>query len=317
MKKLLIIFGIITIVCYSAKMEVNFNDGTSSIEFDLNDIEYLQITETPMVFVEGGTFEMGGESDSLHDGCRPVHNVTVSDFYIGKFEVTQLEWQQHLYPCGDYQYGLGDNFPAYGMNWYAMIVYCNKRSIAEGYKPTYSLYGSTDPDNWGTIPTYLNPNPEWDLVKCNWEANGYRLPTEAEWEYAAKGGIHWTDNYMYSGSNIIDDVAWYDEFHILTGIGSKPIGLKAPNQLGIYDMSGNLAEFCWDWSDFPDYFYYQECLDSGIVVDPQGPDSGDRRKVSRGGHWYDDFFYCMTAHRTGELLEYGYTERGFRIVRKP
>jgi formylglycine-generating enzyme required for sulfatase activity len=314
-KKLLKIFLITTTFCYSAEMEVNFNDGTSSIEFDLNDVEYLRITENPMVFVEGGTFEMG--NDSIQVGCKPIHNVTVSDFYIGKYEVTQLEWQQHMAPCGSYQSGLGDNFPAYGMNWYHMIVYCNKRSIAEGYTPAYTLYGSTDPDDWGSIPNYSYPNPEWDLVECDWKANGYRLPTEAEWEYAARGGIHWTDNYLYSGSNIIEDVAWYDEFDFLTGIGSKPVGLKAPNQLGIYDMSGNLSEFCWDWADYPDYFYYQECYNAGIVVGPHGPDSGDRRKISRGGHWHDEYFECHVALRIYELLDFGYSEIGFRLVKKP
>ncbi|MDA3838367.1 MAG: SUMF1/EgtB/PvdO family nonheme iron enzyme [Candidatus Delongbacteria bacterium] len=317
MRKLLIIYAIITIACYSARMDVNFNEGTSTEEFDLNDVEYIQITEAQMVFVEGGTFEMGGESDSLHDGCRPVHSVTVSDYYIGRYEVTQLEWSQYMPLYASTNEGYGDNFPAYYMNWYAIIVYCNKRSIAEEYTPVYSLYGSTDPDDWGTIPTYSNPNPEWDAVECNWVANGYRLPTEAEWEYAARGGSHWIDNYTYSGSDIIDDVAWYFQSANPLEIGSRPIGMKKQNQLGIYDMSGNLAEFCWDWSDFPDYFYYQDCLDSGTVVDPHGPESGDRRKISRGGSWLNDYFYCLLAFRTGELLEYGYGERGFRIVRRP
>jgi formylglycine-generating enzyme len=313
MKKLLMILGIMTISCYSAKMEVNFNDGTSSIEYNLNDIEYLQITEKPMVFVQGSTFEMGDEVGDLNSECRPVHLVDLSDFYIGKYEVTQLEWKQYMPLYISIHYGFGDNYPAYYLSWYDVLVYCNKRSKAEGYTSCYSIGGSTNPEDWGDIPT--ESDSLWNMVKCNWNANGYRMPTEAEWEYAARGGIHWNEHYLYSGNNNIDDVAWWWYYNI-DPIGTKPIGKKMPNQLGIYDMTGNVLELCWDRNDAYNNDYYQICYDFGIVTNPYGPDSGDYR-VSRGGCWFHVETECRTATRHWTAPFGGLYDTGFRVVRIP
>jgi formylglycine-generating enzyme required for sulfatase activity len=138
--------------------------------------------------------------------------------------------------------------PANSVTWISACEFCNKLSLLEGLDPCY---------------TFNHDNVGFQVVEFDENANGYRLPTEAEWEYAARGGIHYADNYCYSGSNEYDDVATDD----VTYIGSK-----APNQLGIYDMTGNVAEFCWD--------YYAEYSDEN-QVDPQGPDFGDT-KVVRG-----------------------------------
>jgi formylglycine-generating enzyme required for sulfatase activity len=205
-------------------------------------------TESNFVRVEGGTFQMGsnnGDSDE-----KPIHTVTVKSFSISKYEVTQKEWQEVM---GNNPSGFkGDNRPVENVSWYEAVDYCNKRSIKERLTPVYKGSG--------------------DNITCDWNANGYRLPTEAEWEFAAKGG---TKEYLtteYSGSNSVDVVAWYSGN---SGNSTHPVGTKAANSLGIYDMSGNVWEWCWDW-----YGGYS----SGSQTDPRGAVSGAIR-VFRGGSW--------------------------------
>lgn len=134
------------------------------------------------MFVPGGTFTMGDTIDDEvgDDGELPVHSVTLDPFYIGKYEVTQAEYVQYMQPGFSWTIisGLGDNYPAYYVSWYASLKYCNLRSLAEGLTPVYSISGSTNPANWGTVPTSYNAN--WNAAICNWNATGYRLPTEAE-----------------------------------------------------------------------------------------------------------------------------------------
>lgn len=140
------------------------------------------------------------------------------------------------------QYFMGNKYPAC-VSWYDALVYCNKRSLAEGLSPCYSINGKTNPGEWGEVPVVYNDT--WNAVSCNFNANGYRLPTEAEWEYLARGGN--TSNSgqtVYSGSDDIDSVAWY------TGNSQdemQEVKKKAPNAKGLYDMSGNAYEWCWDW----------------------------------------------------------------------
>jgi len=262
-----------------------------------------------MIYVPGGNFFMG---DTIDDGVGhpsqlPVHSVTLSPFFIGKYEVTQAEYSQYMQPvyCWFSSYGLGDNYPAYYVSWYAILKYCNLRSLAEGLNPCYTIGGSTDPANWGELPTHSN-NATWDAAICNWNANGYRLPTEAEWEYAARGATNNPD-YLYSGSDDIDAVAWYDDNN--SPSGSKPVGTKAPNELGLYDMSGNVWEWCWDW-----YSSYG----SSSQNNPTGPASGSSR-LFRGGHWYYGATYCRVAFRSHyypyEIEFLGFGSLGFRLCR--
>ncbi|MBU4485472.1 MAG: formylglycine-generating enzyme family protein, partial [Candidatus Delongbacteria bacterium] len=191
-------------------------------------------------------------------------------------------------------------------------VYCNLRSMAEGITPCYTISGSTDPADWGEVPT--NTNSTWNSVTCNWSVNGYRLPSEAEWEYAARGGTNWTDNCRYSGcvneADLTNYVWYYGNY---TG-PCHPVGTKAPNQLGIYDMNGNVWEWCWDWYGKS---YYTACNDLGIVTDPYGPDIGSRRDA-RGGYWNSAADDCRIAVR----YYYGPSFRslysvGFRVSRTP
>ncbi len=234
------------------------------------------------VFVQGGTFTMGRTTGTGGSDELPTHSVTLNSFYMGKYEVTQSEWQAVMGSNPASGSGVGANYPVYSVSWYATLKYCNLRSLAEGLTPVYTISGSTDPANWGAVPT--SSNATWNAAICNWNANGYRLPTEAEWEYAARGANN-TPDYLYSGSDDINTVAWYGENN--TSMGSKQVGTKAPNALGLHDMSGNVEEWCWDW-----YGSYS----SGAQNNPTGPSSGSH-PVLRGGIWYGWAVYCRVADR--------------------
>lgn len=270
-----------------------------------DEIEISVLEQSPpidgMAFVIGGSFSMGDEIGDLLEGCRPVHNVYVDCFYMSKHEVTQSEWAQYM-PVATYNYGAGDNYPVYYISWYMIIKYCNLRSMAEGLTPCYTINNSTNPSDWGSIP--VETSSVWDSVICNWSNNGYRLPTEAEWEYAARGGIHYTDYYYFSGSDNINDVCWY--YYNNTPYGSKPVETKLPNQLGIFDMSGNLFEWCWDR-------YGEYSIESSI--NPTGPTTGSYH-VRRGGRWLNYSPECRVAYRYLDNPAYNnYNYIGFRVSR--
>ncbi len=254
-----------------------------------------------MIYVPGGTFTMGDTRGYVNE--LPTHTVTLNSFYIGKYEVTQAEYSQYMQPGSSWRsdYGLGDNYPAYYVSWYAILKYCNLRSMAEGLIPCYTINGSTNPANWGAVPT--DYNDAWDAAICDWNANGYRLPTEAEWEYAARGATNNPD-YLYSGSDDINAVAWYESN---SGQISHPVGTKTPNGIGTYDMSGNVYEWCWDWYG---YGYYS----SSPQNNPTGPASGSSR-VLRGGGWINSAYYCRVANRDYNYPSYSGGDIGFRLCR--
>jgi formylglycine-generating enzyme required for sulfatase activity len=260
------------------------------------------------VFVKGGSFK---NTKSNYYG----KNVTVSDFYIGKYDVTQKEWIEVM--GSNPSKFKGDNLPVEMVNWYDSIEYCNKRSIKEGLKPYYNIdKNKKDPNNL--------PDPKFgDLDDVKWTvtinagANGYRLPTEAEWEYAAGGG-QLSNSYTYSGSDDEDEVAWYwrnsGDQH-LSGFWSwpalvqnhnqsKPVGSKKPNELGLYDMSGNVREWCWDWHGE---------LEAN-VTDPKGSQSGFRR-VWKGGGWMGAVYCTETAFRSSLAANGKGPDQGFRVCR--
>ena len=242
------------------------------------------------VRVEGGTFQMGSVSGGENNE-RPVRNVTVRTFNMGIYPVTQKEWfdimgttieQQRVAVGGNQLYGRGDKYPMYYISWNEAVEYCNRRSQREGLTPVYSNSGG--------------------VIVCNWSANGYRLPTEAEWEFAAKGGNRDLLITEYSGSNNVDAVAW---FASNSRNSTQPVGTKAPNSLGIYDMSGNVWEWCWDW--FGTY-------SSSAQTDPRGASSGSSR-VLRGGSWADSAGYVRSAFRGFSAPANRYINIGFRLVR--
>ncbi len=273
--------------------------------------EVVDIAKIPkgLVLVEAGTFQMGSEKGNSNN--KPVHQVTITkDFYMGKYEVTQAEYEKYCsYGSGSpsSSYGDGDNYPAYYVSWYDALVYCNKRSMAEGLTPCYSISGNTDPSKWGTVPT--STDSTWNAVICNFEANGYRLPTEAEWEYAARAGDNTVDSLTYSGTsdvNKLGDYAWYYDS---ANNNAHEVGTKKVNAFGLYDMSGNVWEWCWNW------FTNSYDAETEGGSDPTGASSGDFR-VRRGGSWYDGSGGCTVSCRSNHYPKYrGRYDLGFRVVR--
>jgi len=220
-------------------------------------------------WIDGGAFNNGAT------------DVTISGFYLDKYELTQADYQAVM---GVDPVMTQPNHPAdYNVTWFKAIEYCNRRSLQEGIAPCYRYvdgidYG-TNPNNW---PDAWNQSYEnHSKVICDWSALGYRLPTEMEWMYAAKGG-NLTDSSNYnkwSGTNTesaLTDYAWY--------IGNNPsgpmeVGTKDPNELGLHDMSGNVNEWIWDiFGTYQSGSHYHP-------TDPVGPDTGTYRVV-RGGNWY-------------------------------
>jgi len=234
-----------------------------------------------MVFVQGGTFRMG--SHDGNDEEKPIHTVTVNSFYIGKYEVTHEEWVAVMGSNPGF-YWEGDNKPVVSKVWIEYVDFCNKLSQLESLTPCYTINNES--------------------VTCNWSANGYRLPTEAEWEYAARGG-NLSRGYKYAGSDNVDAVAWY--YGNIGNQQAQPVGQKQPNELGIYDMSGNVCECCWDWYNFS---YYS----SSPTSNPRGLDSGSGR-VARGGSWLNIAFNVRVASRSRFYLSNDHEFLGFRLVK--
>jgi formylglycine-generating enzyme required for sulfatase activity len=248
-----------------------------------------------MVPISGGTFQMGQEG--IYD-ATPVHSVTVRDFNMGKYEVTQAQYEAVM--GTNYSIFRGDNLPVERVSWYDAIVFCNKLSMREGLTPAYTISRSTDPDTWGTVPTTISST--WNAVTVDWNANGYRLPTEAEWEYACRAG---TTTAYNTGDTIMDNTGWYsgnsgDEIH--------PVGGKPANDWDLYDMHGNVYEWCWDW-------YNGSYYSSSPSADPHGPSSVGSYRVFRGGSWSLNTQYLRSANRLNSYPAYWNIDVGFRLVR--
>lgn len=231
-----------------------YTESVSGVSFD-------------MVYIEGGTFSMGATAEQgsdAYDDEKPVHQVTLSDYYIGKYEVTQGLWKA-VTGSNPSRFQSGDNYPVEMVSWDEVQDFLTKLNALTG--------------------------------------KHYVLPTEAQWEYAARGGVK-SQGYKYSGSNEIDDVAWHSGN---SGDKTHPVGLKSPNELGIYDMSGNVWEWCGDWLG-----YYS----SSSQTNPIGPVNGFRR-VYRGGSWYPDARLCRVSYRACITPDYRSDDIGFRVVLLP
>jgi formylglycine-generating enzyme len=241
--------------------------------------EQLKVLRKNMVYIPGGKFMMGQpvESDALIG--KPLHQVTLSPYYIHRYEVTQALWAEIM---GTVPSNFtGENLPVEQVNWTECVDFCNKLSQRDGLTPCYKVTG--------------------EKVTCNFQADGYRLPTEAEWEFAAKGGNH-NQLYTYSGSGNIAAVAWYQDN---SNNNTHVVGTRSANEVGLFDMSGNVLE--WVWDIYTDYT-------GDAQTDPRGASSGTER-ISRGGSWKHTAEQCNVNIRfKGSPAEKNYT-MGLRLCR--
>jgi formylglycine-generating enzyme required for sulfatase activity len=267
-----------------------------------------------MVYVSPGTFQRG---EKLGSGSgtnqTPVHQVTLTrGFYMARYEVTQEQYAavmgtnpSNFQAAVDGESGTPGKLPVERVSWFNALVFCNKLSMQEGLNPVYSLNSNTDPSGWGTVPTTTGG---WSTMEMDMSKNGYRLPTEAEWEYAAKGGdptaAGWV-GYTFAGSDNVDDVAWHSGN---SSAKTHEVGKKAPNALGLYDMSGNVFEWCWDR-----YAVYT----SDPKTDPTG--SGNNTRIARGSSVRDtnlaNFSSVYRNYSNPQDGAAAYVSYGFRVVR--
>jgi formylglycine-generating enzyme required for sulfatase activity len=288
--------GLLEGVTYYVRAYATNNLGTA----DGNEISFV-FTASPvgMNTLSGGTFSMGctlGDPNCSNNES-PVHTVTLSAFQIGEAEVTQALWQSvmgsnpsNFYYCAQ--------CPVESVSWYDAVVFCNRLSETQGLVPCY--YADA-----GFTQVYGKSGGSWSLLNSgevyrNPSAKGYRLPTEAEWEYAARGG---SATNIYSGSNNIDEVAWY--YGNNNPWGTKPVKGKLANGYGLYDMTGNVWEWCQD--RYGDY-------SSSAQTNPEGPDTGSLR-VRRGGTWSYAPQDCRVAFRVWDSPSRRSDDLGFRLAR--
>jgi formylglycine-generating enzyme required for sulfatase activity len=256
--------------------------------------QFIFADDDDFVRIEGGSFVMGSPVYELGRNSGEIqHRVRISSFFIAKYQVTQKEYEEVM--GNNPSLLTGENFPVENINWFEAIDYCNRRSQQEGFTPVYTIdIVRIDLGN-------LNNTLRW-LVTWNQGADGYRLPTEAEWEYAAKGGNLSPGDFIFPGSNDQTEVAWYVRN---SGGSTHPVGTKEANGLGLYDMSGNVWEWCWDW-----YGNYLPVA----VTNPTGAARGSHR-VIRGGSCYDSAAFIRSSYRYFCVPSNRSIGVGFRVVR--
>ena len=265
--------------------------------------------------INGSTAEPGRISDEV------LHLVTLTKgFYMSKYQVTQEQWQtvmagnnnnisatpSFFTPANSEPPAGGENQgkrPVENVSWYDALVFCNKLSIKDGLTPVYRIKNSTNPAVWGPVPT-TNYDSAWDNVTVNWNANGYRLPTEAEWEYVCRAR---TTTAYNTGDAMSDNTGWYfyNSDSDSSGMKTHEVGKKPANNWGLYDMHGNVNEWCLDWYD--DYT-------SAPQTNPTGVASGSYRVV-RGGAYNNDAQALRSAIRFNGEPWYRFYILGFRVVR--
>ena len=292
--------------------------GATSVRSNVALVSVVIISATgiEMVWVPAGTFTMG-----INDlGTSPPTVTLTSGFHMGIYQVTQEQYQAVMGSNPSYFHGGSGREPASGevqgrrpvetVSWYDAIVFCNRLSILEGLSPAYSINDSTNPDVWGSVPYYdwyndlfVGDTAPWDAVTIVSGSTGYRLPTEAQWEYTCRAGS--TTAYYWGNQTDAATIGQYAWHSGNSNSRTHEVEKKQPNAWGLYDMSGNVWEWCWDWyDDYP----------SGNQTDPVGASSGSLR-VFRGGYWSGSVEYLQSA------LRYDYdpinrlSNIGFRVLR--
>ena len=252
-----------------------------------------------MAYIPSGSFQMGDTFTEGDSDERPVHTVYVGAFYMDRTEVTRAKWKEAAangYDIGSVGAGKADRHPVHTVSWYDCVKWCNARSQKEGRTPVYYTdAGFTEVYRTGQVAPYVKGSAE-----------GYRLPTEAEWEKAARGGLSgrrflWGDTIQHSRANYYSDASYaYDTsptrgFHPSFAVGgtpyTSPVGSFSPNGYGLYDMTGNVWEWCWDW-------YGSAYYGTSPSSNPSGPASGSYRMI-RGGSWFGYAGGCRSAPRYG------------------
>jgi sulfatase modifying factor 1 len=270
-------------IVWDAGADWNGNVATLTYTVTADDgVEEPPPAPAGMVLVEGGTLAMS------------MGTVTVDTFYMGIYEVTWGEWQEvrtyaaaNGYDIGSVGAGCAADHPVHRVNWFDVLKWSNAKSEMEGLTPVYTVSGAV----------FKTGQPSHTSISQNLSASGYRLPLEAEWEFAARGGNHSTPT-TYAGSNDLNAVGWYRDnsggaaCNLWNGLGTWPVGQKAANELGLYDMSGNVWEWCWDrWTDT-----------SSI-------------RVTRGGSWPSNASDCTVSSRYYITSSDRRSDHGFRLAR--
>lgn len=289
---------------YLIKIKENLNRAKLPDMFEIKE----SFIEPDLVFVKGSLFSMGSNDTWLKE--FPQRDVLVKDFYIGKHPVSQKEWFSVMQ--SDLSFFKGSDLPVENISWYDALIYCNNLSLSMGLEPVYVVNNSVTPTEWDCVKhnsTCVNFN-----IGINPKADGFRLPTEAEWEFAAKGGIY-SENRIYSGSDDLNEVGWFCEnsglelidqgqlsFEIV--IKNKNIthvsGQKKSNKLGIFDMSGNVWEWCWDTYGN----YLQNDKNADLF-----------NKVIRGGSLISSSRSCTVTYRAFLEASLYHGNLGFRLAR--
>ena len=263
-------------------------------------IMLLSVKDTPfqvseMVLVEGGEFLLGSpySDNRAEKDEQPQVMVSVASFHMSKYEVTVEEWKNYVADKGlsmpaKPKWGWEDSFPMSNVTWDDAIEYCNWLSVKHGLEPAYTKRGS--------------------YPFCNFSASGYRLPTESEWEYAARGGKK-SKGYTYVGANTPDRMSWNE-----SNSNGRPhtIGTRYANELGIFDLNGNVWEWCWD---IYDKLYYKDIKKELTTNEnPKGGTDGELRVV-KGGSWDSKVSFLRPANKVSITPDRVYDFFGFRLVR--
>ena len=298
-------------------------DPDQELEKFLEESNIKGILEHEMVLIPAGEFMMGAlpDDEEAEYDEKPRRKVEITkDFYVGKYPVTQKLWKAVMW--NNPSYFKGEDRPVDCVSWFHCLVFCNKLSEMEGKELVYLF-----PEKWEELCVKLKfynreasdefgsddeEDRYWDLheklekslvemsskISQDLGANGYRLLLEAEWEYAARGGEY----HLYSGSNNLGEVAWYEDN---SGYETHPVGQKKPNGFGLYDMSGNVGEWVWDW---------RGNYSTENQSNPTGAPTGSNR-VYRGGSWSSDPWFQRLSVRLGEVPPFSESNIGFRLGR--
>lgn len=313
MKKMMICLFYLTVLTVFSACVVN-DPSTETIQnFAENELEEPRMTDQlntidspylgTMIVVPAGDFQRDEQTENIS---------RVDSFSINRTEITRQQFSEVIEiddPSRAFENDPND--PVQNILWYHTLVFCNYLSLKEQLDPVYYIAGSSNPADWGDIPS--ENDKEWNNVTANWEANGYRLPTEMEWLWAAMGADHAAIgeinttgfNKRFAGDTGTENMENYVWYQTNSNARTHPAAEKEPNELGLYDMTGNVWEWCWDSYDV---------LPEGILDSYRGSGEGEER-VLHGGSWHNPAYRCAMAFRLNHTPDFQWSNIGFRVVR--